>query len=62
MKILELIIPAALLLFGHSCQAQDDLTIGCFVPGECTESVYIGASEEQTPEDCLQYCKVWQLI
>jgi len=31
--------------------------IGCFVNGECQESISIGVSEESTPESCLNTCK-----
>ena len=35
--------------------AQGD--VGCFVPGECTESFFTDIEEDSNPVDCLNFCK-----
>ena len=36
-------------------------TVGCFVNGECTQSLFTAVNRTATPEECLQYCQVHKL-
>ena len=40
-----------------SCIDSSNKEIGCFVPGECQDSISIGVVQESTPEQCLDECK-----
>ena len=41
-----------------SFQAAPGQPIGCYVPGECTQSPYINGNETDSATDCLLYCQV----
>ena len=45
----------ALLALNSGASAESD--IGCFVAGECLNSLYIGIAVRETDVDCLHFCK-----
>ncbi len=46
------------LLFVTVASGQDD--IGCFVPGECVESVALTELDVVLPSECLSACKEYE--
>lgn len=46
---------ALLPILIYSTSAQD--TIGCLVPGECQQSLYIGIAVASNPAECLDFCQ-----
>ena len=44
-----------LLVATLACSAQD-LDLGCYVPGECTEGYSVGIGAAADPEACYNYC------
>ena len=47
-----------LALVGLVAFVSGQSPIGCFTEGECLESLYLEVNRTQTPEECLQLCKV----
>ena len=49
---------AFLLVAPTLSMAQSEPIIGCFVDGECTQSLYLEVSPAETPDECLEICQV----
>ena len=46
-----------LLMLVGTLHAQSSDGIGCFVPGECAQSLFIDYSEAEGPQACLEFCQ-----
>lgn len=51
--LISLIVLFMVTLIGPSWGAN----IGCFVDGECLDSISVGVSQRETPNQCLTDCK-----
>ena len=46
------------LLLSNFNLSKCEVEIGCFVPGECLQSLYTSRINTGTPEECLEHCQV----
>ena len=46
------------IVFTRSVRGQGDVEIGCFVPGECQQSLFVDLNKTDSAAECLQFCKV----
>ena len=50
-------IVLVLLVWAKPTLAQVE-SLGCYVEGECVQSLLAAINRTDTPQQCLQYCKV----
>ena len=36
--------------------------VGCFVPGECLQSLFLEVNATETPQQCLEFCQVKKCV